>query len=1444
MIIYNSNNVPIIDIDVDDTSYRYRALMREDTLTLEFSLAEHVELPVGAYCTFEAQVYTLMSYTNVTIRHRRNYEYRVTMLSPMSRTQNYIIYNPIDKRLRFDLTATPQEHLQLIVDNLNARDGGGWTVGSYVSAEPRTISYNHSTCWDGIVQLANVFETEFEFKGMQVNLGKVEYHKDSPLSLSYGKGNGLRPGINRISASMPIGKVYVQGGDRNIGLDNYDAKTLHLPKGITFRFNGEDFVSSGGVLMHTNSEGSAVYLDSAPTNATESSLDLSDIYPKREGTISDIVFEYKKEFFSSYSALIAEYPNLTEEDWYEVYVHFCDDSIPATLDFDACLMGNDEPLTVIFQSGSLVGREFNVTFTKTAKTKTIDGQEVTQILANRFEIEHANIDGIDMPAANFRPSVGDKYAIFNCALPQEYINAGTSSKEGAEWDMLREAAKFLYENREPRVAYRGDLDPIFAKGDWANVGDYLKCGSYISFSDPEVQSAPVLVRIVGVRQYVNNPSAPTIEFSNDVVNPTLSSVLQQLENAEAKIEAQIADSRRYAARSFRNAKETMSMLIDAKLSGFTDAISPIAVQTMQLIAGDESLQFKFWANAACTVPINPVHAFDKSAKTVTIDHAYLQHMTLGIDTITPPAGRQLSDYKVWELAEHTSAVMSDPEASYYVYAKCDALNDGTTHNTGQYVFSEMAIGMEEALVKNGDTITGGYYHFLIGILNSEVDGDRDFASMYGFTEVLPGQITTDKIRSTDGYSWFDMVLNQMRFGDANISFSWNLNNSHEFLVDGGTIRVKSRGSNNASIITCDRGAWVEGTTYYYGDEVYTADGARYVYINSTASTVAPPNSTYWQLKQVAGSTAKLVTITASSLFFSYESARSTTPTGDTSITLTCLTQNILSPTYQWYYKNSTNTWTAISGATSSTLSVSYNNAAFLGGKMANIKVVVNGNSELYDEVSLYKVYGGTDSISAFLTNTSHLFAAGTTNAAAGSDTYEVVVFRGNTRLACGTDFTIDESNIAISPNTVTSAMMTVSAGKTNNVQNGTITVSVTTALNVPAGTVTIPIIVGTTTINLVYSWALSLTGAKGSAGAKLRGPTPWNNTSSYESGKTTDFQDIVYYVDSNGDAQYFLCIEDIPAATEASPNPDPISDMASSTPHWQKGSHFDFVASDVSVSLRAKIVDLNVNKLTTENPKDKYAIINIAGNQMNIANSNGENKVTITSGTLPSGGEASANYELLESDDHIDIAIDTTAATDSGVIEVNVGSVVISHENNRVAIPSLSVTLNYTSTSVTGGINATCSLWAGETCLFSHPLSAGTGHTAHSAQDLARTITLPVTASNSPHIIKFIIDYSTTGESAVSGTVVLTRGITDRLVTYPAEFTMIATNGAQFRYGSNGFKIAENEGAKVIQNGIEYNMAGIGALNDLTVPKRIMFCTTYPDPMSSDVFYIKVEQSS
>jgi len=52
MIIYDSNGRTLLDGEVDDASFRHRAIKGDHTLTLKYSLPDHVELPRGAWCEY------------------------------------------------------------------------------------------------------------------------------------------------------------------------------------------------------------------------------------------------------------------------------------------------------------------------------------------------------------------------------------------------------------------------------------------------------------------------------------------------------------------------------------------------------------------------------------------------------------------------------------------------------------------------------------------------------------------------------------------------------------------------------------------------------------------------------------------------------------------------------------------------------------------------------------------------------------------------------------------------------------------------------------------------------------------------------------------------------------------------------------------------------------------------------------------------------------------------------------------------------------------------------------------------------------------------------------------------------------------------------------------------------------------------------------------------
>lgn len=724
----------IYDIEVEDSSYRYLSLCAKPQLVLKFSLSEYIDIPIGAWCEFQNQKFILKLASNLKKSGTRNIEYNMTLGTDEDNLGLYKMRNSVDRRLKYSMCAKPHEIIEEIVKNLNAREGSNvWSVGECIEASEKTIEFNHSYIDDALQSVASLFETEWEINNKVISLHKVEYFKEDPLPLSYGKGNGFVPGVGRTTQSedVPIKRIYAQGGERNIDRSKYGSAELLLPKSQTLEYEGRTYQSDAdGYYIER--------IDKVSDAVKEDSLDCSDIYPSRVGTVSSVeVANASKNFYD-----------------------FMDKSIPSNLNFNDYIIEGETP-TIIFQSGMLAGNDKEFEF----KYKHAE---------RRFELVPQEIDGVTMPNETFKPEVGDTYAVFGIMLPNEYI-CNNTDKSGASWDMFRECARKLYENEDQKFTFSGELQGLWAKRNWLRVGGRLKVGGYILFSDEQFAPDGMSIRITGIKDYVNSPYSPTLEISNSVSGKSVSSQLKEIDNQEVTLDDTKKGIIRFTKRRFRDALETLQML-DKSLLNFSNSVNPISVQTMAALIGDESLQFRFVFDKEHLVSISFQITYDKTTKQLHCPHCFLQHMTLGISSIS--SSHADSEYKVWEIAEYLSPVLTETDKKYYLYAKVSR-ND--TSAKGEFLLSEKAIAMDDV---------DNYYHLLVGVLNSELNEERSYVSLYGYTEILPGRITTDKIVSSDGISFIDLLNNALHLGSGSTYLDWNNEELATLIMSNATIKEK------------------------------------------------------------------------------------------------------------------------------------------------------------------------------------------------------------------------------------------------------------------------------------------------------------------------------------------------------------------------------------------------------------------------------------------------------------------------------------------------------------------------------------------------------------------------------------------------------------------------------------------------------------------------------
>ena len=298
-----------------------------------------------------------------------------------------------------------------------------------------------------------------------------------------------------------------------------------------------------------------------------------------------------------------------------------------------------------------------------------------------------------------------------------------------------------YENEVERYTFSAELDELYADRHWIEIGSRIVKGGFVLLeSDKYAPTDGLLIRITGVRTPVNTPRRPQFELSNVASPGSVSGQLGKIDRNEVTTEEGFRQLRHETARTYEHAKEAQDMLEKA-LDNFSAGVNPIWVRTMSVLVGNEYQQFMFVDNRTETQrEIIPLFEMNNETKVFTAPAAILKHMTMGINKTS--SAHKATDYKYWDVAGYTSPFLGGEKSAFYLVAKC--AKGGTS---GEFL-------LQEAYKYDpGD----GFYYFLVGLLSSESGGERSFATAYGYTEILPGQMRIRNIISPDGRTYFNVA---------------------------------------------------------------------------------------------------------------------------------------------------------------------------------------------------------------------------------------------------------------------------------------------------------------------------------------------------------------------------------------------------------------------------------------------------------------------------------------------------------------------------------------------------------------------------------------------------------------------------------------------------------------------------------------------------------------
>lgn len=480
-------------------SYERKAIMEIALLTIKWTTENFVEFPIGTRTTYRGTTYTLHTEPKVKKVHSRLYEYDITLEAPESDLARLKFKFPADGRLQFSLTAKPQEFIRYIVDNLNERGTQRWQGITSLPADTseKTLTFNHNTLIEALKSVCEAFKTEWSAEAGVLTLGAVEFEKQSPITLAYGKGKGLLPGLVRTDNGKvaPLGRMYVQTTTRNIP-ESYQRKTLKLASG-TWHFNGTTFTNApttDSTAYYTTEN--YVELANKAVISAEASTEISDIYPKRVGVVSQ-VFKLERATRKtangkdSATSILFDFTDTTNEVDYKAHI----------------IKG--ETAKLIFQSGACAGREFEFQYKHEEK---------------RFLLVPLSADDTIFPSETFPIAVGDKYAVFGIELPNQYITA-------AETEAAKAAVATLHKQAQDRISITAEVQSLWLKKQTdPTIARKLRIGGFVSFQDPALSPKPYTIRIKAIKRPLTDPEAPTLELSNEPVQTNnISTVIKDVQ---------------------------------------------------------------------------------------------------------------------------------------------------------------------------------------------------------------------------------------------------------------------------------------------------------------------------------------------------------------------------------------------------------------------------------------------------------------------------------------------------------------------------------------------------------------------------------------------------------------------------------------------------------------------------------------------------------------------------------------------------------------------------------------------------------------------------------------------------------------------------------------------------------------------------------------------------
>lgn len=449
--IKNTSGTTLLSATPNEGCKRKFTLMKEDYITLKFSLENPIYFKLGSYVECDFGLFEVCDSQKPTFNtNNAGYNYELRLDAYYWKWKNKIFkYTPetAGQEASWNLTAPLDVQAGIVLRNLKALgytyngQDFDFSIDSTVENKSQLMSYNNINILDACFEMAKKWDCECWVTENIIHFGRCEF--GDPVDFEIEKN--VEEMTRSDSQSTYATRIYAFGSTRNIPAN--------------YRPVDESVVVNGVVQKRLMLPVGTPYIDAYPNMRTEEAVEqvvvFDDIFPRRTGTMSHITTH-------EYTDKIENEDGTTTEKKWNAY-RFKDPDIT----FSEYYILTDEKLKITFQSGKLNGMTFEVTFNPCDKEggetpipeKNEDGSWNPD--AQVWEIMRNEDYGRQLPGDVLIPEDGDTYILSGWDSTKI---AELGLVPAAEQELKAEAEKYVAKSKIDPNTYTCRMNPVYIYG--------------------------------------------------------------------------------------------------------------------------------------------------------------------------------------------------------------------------------------------------------------------------------------------------------------------------------------------------------------------------------------------------------------------------------------------------------------------------------------------------------------------------------------------------------------------------------------------------------------------------------------------------------------------------------------------------------------------------------------------------------------------------------------------------------------------------------------------------------------------------------------------------------------------------------------------------------------------------------------------------------------------